>query len=445
MSRTFLPQEVIRRKRDGECLSDADIDSMIQGITDGTIGEGQIAAFAMAVFFQGMTMRERIRMTKAMTRSGTILDWKEHGLEGPVVDKHSTGGVGDKTSLMLAPMLAACGAYVPMISGRGLGHTGGTLDKLDAIPDMNTTPNRAAFMNTVQDVGCAIIGQTPDLAPADRRIYSVRDVTATVESIDLITASILSKKLAAGLSGLVMDVKHGSGAFMNRTEDARDLAQAIADVATGSGVPTTCLITDMNEVLGSSVGNSVEVIEALDFLTGKNREPRTLELIMNLGREMLLLAGLAKSDQTADALLQHSLESGVAAEKFGKMAAALGAPANLVEKYDTLLDVAPVSLEVFTKPGFIRDMDCRAIGVALVEMGGGRTRADQDIDHGVGLTGFLNVGGFMDEETPLCTIHARTKKQAEDAAKIIESAVNVGQHKPTLLPVICERIAGGED
>ncbi len=278
-----LPQEIIRLKRDGLRLSEAEIAQFIAGLASGAVTEGQAAAFAMAVFFRGMDLTERIALTRAMTLSGETLDWRAPDLPGPVLDKHSTGGVGDNVSLMLAPMLAACGAFVPMISGRGLGHTGGTLDKLDSIPGYVTQPDLVTFKRVVREAGCAIIGQTDALAPADRRLYAIRDVTATVESVALITASILSKKLAAGLEGLVMDVKTGSGAFMPTLEGARELAESIATVATGAGLPTVSLITDMNEPLASAAGNAVEVKNAVDFLVGRRRDARLHRVTLALG------------------------------------------------------------------------------------------------------------------------------------------------------------------
>ena len=270
----MLPQEVVRHKRDGRALTDEEIAYFVGGLTDGSITEGQAAAFAMAVFFRGMTRAELVALTRAMRDSGTVLDWSDADLPGPALDKHSTGGVGDKVSLMLAPIVAACGGAVPMISGRGLGHSGGTLDKMDAIAGYTTAPDNARFRRVVREVGCAIIGQTADLAPADRRLYAIRDVTATVESIPLITSSILSKKLAAGLTGLVQDVTFGSGAFMATVEDARALAESIVAVANGAGCRTTALLTDMNEVLGTTAGNAVEVREAIAYLVGEGRARR---------------------------------------------------------------------------------------------------------------------------------------------------------------------------
>ncbi len=271
--RQFLPQEIIRKKRDGRTLDAEEIAFMVAGLTRGTVSEGQVAAFAMAVFFNGMARDEAVALTLAMRDSGTVLDWS--GLPGPALDKHSTGGIGDNVSLMLAPALAACGAYVPMISGRGLGHTGGTLDKLDSIPGYRTQPDLDLLRKVVADVGCAVIGQTADLAPADKRLYAIRDVTATVESIPLITASILSKKLAAGLAGLVLDVKTGNGAFMAKMEDSIGLAESLVAVANGAGMKTSALITDMNQPLASAAGNAVEVMNAVDFLKG-NADRRLL-------------------------------------------------------------------------------------------------------------------------------------------------------------------------
>ena len=299
MSDQFLPQEIIRKKRDGISLSNPEIGFMVEGISDGSLTDAQLGAFAMAVFKCGMSMDERVNLTRHMMNSGETLNWDQLDLDGPVVDKHSTGGVGDKISLMLAPIVASCGGYVPMISGRGLGHTGGTLDKLESIPGYDGSPNNSKFQSLVKKVGCAIIGQTAKLAPADQRFYATRDVTATVESIDLITASILSKKLASGLDALVMDIKTGNGAFAADYKMAKELAQSIANVSSNSGVPTSCLITDMNEVLGHSVGNAVEVTECIDFLKNpKNADQRLLELTIELSAYMLLLSSLAYQDDS---------------------------------------------------------------------------------------------------------------------------------------------------
>ena len=309
----FLPQEIIRKKRNGEALSTQEIQFFVQGITNNSIGEGQIAALAMAVYFKDMTMDERVALTCAMRDSGMVLTWDHLNLGGPIVDKHSTGGVGDVVSLMLGPMVAACGGFVPMISGRGLGHTGGTLDKLDAIPGYQTSVDNDRFLKVVKEAGVAIIGQTGDLAPADKRIYAVRDITATVESIAMITGSILSKKLASGLEALVMDVKVGSGAFMPTFEASEELAKSIVAVANGAGCRTSALLTDMNQVLASSAGNAVEVREAVRYLTGEYRNSRIHEVTMALCAEMLISAGLASDDGDARTKLQAVLDNGKAA------------------------------------------------------------------------------------------------------------------------------------
>lgn len=437
---TFIPQEVIRKKRDRKTLTQAEIETFVRGITDESVSEGQVAAFAMAVFFQGMSMEERIHLTTAMMRSGTVLDWPSLGISR-VVDKHSTGGVGDKVSLILGPLAAACGARVPMISGRGLGHTGGTLDKFDAIPGYDTAPDLDTFARVVRKAGCAIIGQTGDLAPADRRLYAVRDVTATVESIDLITASILSKKLAAGLHGLVMDIKFGSGAFMRDKDDARELAESIVTVANGAGVPTTALLTDMNQVLGNTVGNSLEMLEALDFLTGKEREPRLTKAVSALTGELLILAGEAKDMDEATVKMNKALDSGAAAERFGRMVAGLGGPIDFVKKARKYLDVSPVEETVHPETaGYVTSMNARAVGLALVAMKGGRTHADQSIDYGVGMTHFAHIGEEVGPDRPLCRVFARDREQAAMTTERIRAAIAVGPEKPALTPVVAERL-----
>jgi thymidine phosphorylase len=434
----MLAQEVIRAKRDGGRLSPEEIAFFVRGITDQSISEGQVAAFAMAVFFRGMDMAERVDLTRAMMRSGETLQWD---LPGPVVDKHSTGGVGDTVSLMLAPMLAACGAYVPMISGRGLGHTGGTLDKLEAVPGYDAKPDNGLFAKVVREVGCAIIGQTGSLAPADQRLYAIRDVTATVESIPLITASILSKKLAAGLQALVMDVKSGSGAFMARLEDARELAQSIATVATGAGVPTVALITDMDEPLASAAGNAVEVLNAVDYLTAKRRDPRLHEVTLALAAEPLVARGLARNLDEARAALSRALDSGAAAERFERMIAALGGPSRFLENARALLPKAPVVRPApATRAGFVAGVDARAVGLAVVELGGGRRRASDAIDPAVGLTELAGVGEEVGAGRPLGLVHARDEAAAAAAAARLAAAYRLADAPPVRGPAVIERI-----
>ena len=437
----YLPQEIIRSKRDGNSLSKEEIDFFIKGIADNSVSEGQIAAFAMAVYFQDMSMDERIALAMAMRDSGTVLEWKSLDLGGPVVDKHSTGGVGDVISLMLGPMVAACGGYVPMISGRGLGHTGGTLDKFDAIPGYQTAPDNALFRKVVKEVGVAIIGQTGDLAPADKRFYATRDITATVESISLITASILSKKLAAGLDALVMDVKAGSGAFMPTYAESEELAKSIVHVANGAGCKTTALLTNMEQVLASTAGNAVEVREAVQYLTGEYVNPRLHEINMELCAEMLVLGELAADIGEGRNKLQAVLDNGRAAEVFGEMVTALGGPTDFVENYDNYLEKAEIVRPVYAPvAGIVQSMDTRALGMAVVSMGGGRRRASDSIDYAVGLSDMISLGEEASADKPLAMVHVRNDDQFAEAEKSIQQAVVTGEGKPEEKPQVYRRI-----
>ena len=434
----MLPQEIIRRKRDGQALSTEEIEFLVRGITDGGVSESQVSAFAMAVFFRGMALDERVALTRAMMRSGTVLEWP--GV-GPVLDKHSTGGVGDKISLMLAPIVAACGGFVPMISGRGLGHTGGTLDKLGAIPGYRAQPDLATLRRVVGDVGCAIIGQTADLAPADQRFYAIRDVTATVESIPLICASILSKKLAAGLQGLVMDVKCGSGAFMSDLKSARDLAESLVRIANGAGLPTTALITDMDEVLGTTVGNALEVAEAVDYLTGRRREHRLHGITLELAGEMLALGKLAPTPQAGRAKAEAALASGAAAERFARMVAALGGPKNFLENSDAYLVRAPVTTKFrASRAGVVARMDTRAVGIAVVDLGAGRRKTTDGIDLSVGLSQVVPVGTTVAKGGTLALIHARDDAAAQRAVSALEMAVEISETPTAPRPLVHGRI-----
>ncbi|WDR02239.1 thymidine phosphorylase [Devosia algicola] len=410
----FLPQEVIARKRDGHALTNDEIAAFIAGFADGSVADTQAAAFAMAVYFNDMEMEERIALTLAMRDSGTVLDWRD--LDGPVADKHSTGGVGDNVSLMLAPMLAAIGVYVPMISGRGLGHTGGTLDKFDAIPGYTTSPDNALFRQVVAGAGCAIIGQTVDLAPADKRLYAIRDVTATVESIPLITASILAKKLAAGLDALVLDVKTGSGAFMPTLEKSKALAQSLVDVANGAGLNTAALITDMNEPLASAAGNGLEVRNAVDFLTGAHRDERLLKVTLSLCATVAAMTGIATSAEAARDMVQNALDNGSAAERFAKMVAALGGPADFIDQMDAHLPKANIIRDVYARQaGTVATIDTRAVGMAVVALGGGRTTPDDAIDYGVGFDRLVGLGTKLDANVPIARLHANDETSAADA------------------------------
>ncbi|NRA72325.1 MAG: thymidine phosphorylase [Gammaproteobacteria bacterium] len=437
----FLPQEIIRRKRNGQELSADEISFFVKGITDNSISEGQIGAFAMATYFQNMTMNERIALTKGMRDSGEVLNWQSLHLPGPIVDKHSTGGVGDLVSLMLGPIVAACGGFVPMITGRGLGHTGGTLDKFDAIPGYTTVPSNQLFRDTVKDVGVAIIGQTGDLAPADKRLYGIRDVTSTVESVPLITASILAKKLAAGLDALVMDVKTGNGAFMSELSQAQELAHSIVDVANGAGVKTSAIITDMNQLLAASAGNAVEMVDAVKYLRNELDNPRLHQVTVALAAEMLTISGLAANDEIARIKVNQVISNGQAAEIFGKMVAKLGGPVDFVDNYQTYLPQANIVRPIFADSrGYLQHIDTRQIGMSVVELGGGRRRADDKIDYSVGLSQVATLGQALDQHTPLAIVHAATEDDFNRARAMINAAVVIGSDIPNVQSTVLDTI-----
>ncbi len=437
----FLTQEIIRKKRDKGVLSAEEIEFFVRGITDGSVSEGQVAALGMAVFFNDMNMDERVAFTLAMRDSGHVLDWRSLSLPGPVVDKHSTGGVGDVVSLLLGPMIAACGGYVPMISGRGLGHTGGTLDKFDAIPGYCTVPDNDLFRKVVQEIGVAIIGQTAQLAPADKRFYSIRDVTATVESVAMITGSILSKKLSAGLDALVMDVKVGSGAFMPTYDKSVELAESIVAVGNGAGMQTSAILTDMNESLAPYAGNALEVRGAMDYLTGRSRPARLHEVTLALCAEMLVLGGLAATEEEARVKLEAVLASGAAAERFARMVSALGGPADLIENPDKHLEQAPFVVPApALSAGFANVRDCRAIGLAVVSLGGGRRRPTDAIDFAVGLSELVGLGEQVAAGQPLAMVHARTEAAAQQAVQEIQAAYEISPVALTANPVIYRTI-----
>ncbi len=437
----MLVQEIIRRKRDGLTLSSDELTALANGIADGSVSEGQVAAFAMAVCFRGMAIEETAALTRAMTATGRVLDWTGCDVPGPLLDKHSTGGVGDKVSLILAPALAACGAFVPMISGRGLGHTGGTLDKLEAIPGYRTAVDVETLQKVVGATGCAIVGAGDDLAPADRRLYAVRDVTATVESVPLITASILSKKLAAGLAALTLDVKTGSGAFAATRTQAYELAASLIAVAEAIALPTVALVTDMNRVLGRSAGNALETTEALRCLRGEETDARLRELVCELGAAALLAAGSVADHAVGRAHLRRALDDGTAAERFGAMVAALGGPADLLEKHAAYLPQADVRHEVAPpRAGTVTTIDVRALGLAVVELGGGRRRPGDAVDPAVGLSDVCTPGDRVSAERPLAVVHARTHADAAGAAAAVRAAFTIGDAAPVPRPVIYERL-----
>lgn len=444
----MLAQEVIRTKREGMALSAQEIEFFIRGLVDGSITEGQIAALAMAVFFNGMNQQECVALTRNLQNSGETLNWKHLDLSGPVLDKHSTGGVGDKVSVMLAPMLAACGAFVPMISGRGLGHTGGTLDKMESIPGYNTTPGIEEFQQIVKQTGCAIVGQTAQLAPADKRLYGIRDVTSTVESIPLITASILSKKLSAGLDGLVMDIKTGNGAFAASYTMAKDLALSIIDVGEGLGLPISTLITDMSQVLGPTAGNALEIREVIDYLKLDYQDPRLHKVVVDLGAELLVLSKLASDRTEAREKLNASLSTGLAAEYFERMVVAHGGPANLLSNTDQHLTKAPIVVPYYINNELgnsgnlaIASLDVRAIGNVVVELGGGRKRAQDPVDHAVGLSAIKGIGDAIAQDEPVLMIHANTQDDVDRAVASLNKVIHYSDSVDTQPSVVIERVS----
>ncbi|GHE82377.1 thymidine phosphorylase [Thalassotalea profundi] len=436
----FLPQEIIRTKRNGGNLSLAQIQDFVSGLVTGEFNDAQVGSMAMAIYQQGMSTDEIVNLTMAMKNSGDVLTWDE--LDGPVIDKHSTGGVGDKVSFMLAAIVGACGAYVPMISGRGLGHTGGTSDKLESIAGFNVQPSIELFKKTVKELRIAIISQTDNLAPADKRLYSIRDVTATVESIPLITASILSKKLSAGLDALVMDVKYGNGAMMSSMDDASALAQSIVNVANGAGVNTQAIITDMNQVLGTTAGNALEIYETVKYLTGKQREPRLHAVVLSLAKAMLINAQIATDEKDALERINNVLDSGSAAELFETMIYTLGGPIDLLDNPWGAMQKANHIVEILApEHGYISAMQTRDIGMAIVAMKGGRLANGQPIDHSVGFDRILPVGTLLNRGDIVARVHASSESEAKLASKTYLDSLTISESEPEPTPVIYQTIS----
>ena len=439
----MLAQEIIRRKRDGHALTEAEIVEFVSGLVSGAWSEGQSAAMAMAMLLKGMSDGETVALTLAMTHSGAVMDWRSADLTGPVLDKHSSGGVGDKVSLMLAPIVAACGGFVPMLSGRGLGHTGGTLDKLESIPGYQIAPDQTQLRQAVRVAGCAIVGPSRALAPADRRLYAIRDVTATVESTALITASILSKKLAAGLQGLVMDVKTGNGAFAASMADAQTLARSLVRVANGAGLPTRAWITDMNQVLGDSCGNALEVLEAVAFLKGERQEPRLLKVTRTLSAELLQLGGLALDMTQGLQMVDAALASGQALDRFARMVHALGGPVDFCECPNAHLANAPVQRAVLApRAGWVCAMATRDIGLQVIALGGGRHVTSDVVDARVGFSQVVQVGQRVERGQMLALVHATDESSAVGAQRRLLALLEIGEVPLKTAPVLMiERLA----
>jgi pyrimidine-nucleoside phosphorylase len=427
MSTALFPQHIIARKRDGHALTREEIESFVRGATDESWADYQLSAMLMAIFLRGMTPEETVAYTNAMMRSGVVMDLSN--VKQPKADKHSTGGVGDKVSLVLAPMVAACGVAVPMISGRGLGHTGGTLDKLESIPGfkVNLSPN--AYRTQVEKIGLSLIGQSAKLAPADKKLYALRDVTGTVECIPLICASILGKKLAEGTDVLVFDVKFGRGAFMKEIEQGRELARVLVSVATAMGTPTRAVLTSMDQPLGRAVGNAVEVAESIECLQGRGPFG-PMEVSYALGVQMLLLAKAAKSPEEARSRLEKSITSGAALAKFRDMVLAQGGDIRVV---DDPARLPQAKLKVpFAAPrgGFVQDVDAMGVALAALRLGAGRAKAEDRIDHAVGMSAFLKIGETVEAGAPVCLIHANDEQALTEAKAILAKAIVVGEEPP---------------
>ncbi|MBO9474153.1 thymidine phosphorylase [Shimia sp. R10_1] len=426
---------IIAHLRKGEVPSQAELSWFARGLSDGSVSDAQAGAFAMGVCLRGLSEEGRVALTLAMRDSGDRMIWD---LPAPVLDKHSTGGVGDCVSLVLAPALTACGAYVPMISGRGLGHTGGTLDKMEAIPGLTTALSEGKFKKVVADVGCAIVSASAQIAPADKRLYAIRDVTATVESLDLITASILSKKLAAGLEGLVLDVKVGSGAFMKSVEDAQALANSLVSTANLAGCPTSAVISDMNQPLASSLGNALEVAECMKVLCNQGGGALT-ELSVSLGGMLLVSAGLATDVAEGVSKMMDALSSGKAAEVFAGMVAAMGGPTHFADEWQRFLPEAPVIHEVTAvHAGIVQAIDGEALGLAVVGLGGGRQIESDVIDPSVGLSDVVRLGDRVEAGQPLLRVHASREDAAAAAEAIVRRAIVIGEGMPDIPPLIHE-------
>jgi len=437
----MIPQEIIRKKRDKSNLTEEEINLFVLGLTDGSFSDSQIASMSMSILLNGMCKEETIWLTNAMTNSGDILNWDSFIDSDLVCDKHSTGGVGDKVSLILTPILAACGMYVPMISGRGLGHTGGTLDKFDSIPGYNTQPTVEIFQKVVKDVGCAIIGQTSNLAPADKKLYSIRDTVGAIESIPLITSSILSKKIASGLKSLILDVKVGNGSF-NKTKDiAMNLANSLVGVSKGAGLQCKAILTDMNQVLGWNAGHALEIKESADYLIN-NKKNKRLEKITNELITGILMMAKKIDKQEAFEKINQVIDSGKATDKFNEMVYALGGPINFLENCNAHLSSASYVGEIkCNKSGSIHSIDTRKLGLILIELGGGRKQINDKIDYTVGYENVISVGDSIDKSTPLLKVHASSQSDFEKVEKQIESCFNISENKQKSLDTVYQTIS----
>jgi pyrimidine-nucleoside phosphorylase len=428
--------DLIRRKRDGGALDRGEIEFFITGVTNGSFPDYQASALLMAILLRGMTAQETAWLTDAMVRSGVRVDYPD--IDGIPVDKHSTGGVGDKTSLILAPLAVACGAVVPMMSGRGLGHTGGTLDKLESIPGFRTDLSLRALREAIASIGCALIGQSSEVAPADRTLYALRDVTGTVESIPLISASIMSKKIAEGIGGLVLDVKTGTGAFMKTLDDSRALARSLVAIGEASGVRSEALITRMDAPLGTRVGNAAEVIECLDVLKGVGPED-TRELSVVLAARMLIVAGIESEPQVADRRIRAALSSGAGLDVFRRVIQNQGGDPRVIDDYRRLPSAPDEDRVLAPAAGFVA-LESESIGRAAVALGAGRETLDDTVDPGVGVEIVARQGTLVQERDVVLLVHHRRGRGLAEARRLLRQAVGIREAPPAEHPLIVETI-----
>jgi pyrimidine-nucleoside phosphorylase len=425
--------DTIRKKRDGRSLSQEEIELFVSGVTSGAIPDYQASALLMAIVLRGMNAQETSWLTDAMVRSGVRLDLSD--IAGPKADKHSTGGVGDKTSLVLAPLAAACGVVVPMMSGRGLGHTGGTLDKLESIPGFRVNLTLDEFRRTLGQVGCAMVGQTSEIAPADKKLYALRDVTGTVESVPLITASIMSKKIAEGIDGLVLDVKTGRGAFMKTEEEARQLAQSLVAIGAAAGLRTEALLTSMDVPLGRAVGNALEVIECIETLKG--RGPGDVEeLSVLLAARMLRLAGVAATNEEAERRVRDALRSGAGLEKWRQIVEAQGGDPRVVDDYQRLPLAPKRHLITAVRPGYLAALDAELVGRAAVVLGAGRSRVEDEVDPAVGAMIITRPGAAVAAGDPVVVLNYRREEDLQAAVALIEQAIEIADEPPAARPLV---------
>ena len=434
----LFPQHIIAKKRDGHVLSREEIGAFVRGATDGSWADYQLSALLMAIYLRGMTPAETALYTAAMMNSGVVADLST--VKQPKADKHSTGGVGDKISLHLAPMIAACGVAVPMISGRGLGHTGGTLDKLESIPGFRVNLSMAEYRAELEQIGVSLIGQTAELAPSDKKLYALRDVTATVECIPLICGSILAKKLAEGIDVLVLDVKFGRGAFMKDKARARELAEALVAVATAMGKPTRAVMTAMEQPLGRAVGNALEVMESVECLRGAGPAD-TMEVTYALGEQMLLLAGAVATLAEARAKLEESIASGAALRKFRELVAAQNGDPRVVDDFARLPQARLRMPLMAARAGFVSEVDAMTVALAALRLGAGRVKAEDAVDHAVGFSGLVKVGEWVETGATLALIHANNEGTLAEAKAMMAGAVVIGD-APPVVPRLIDEIIG---